>query len=1130
MRTALRPKRGSRRKRVWLVAAGWAFLILVSGTTISLRLALKPERVRWWIRAALASAVHGEVRFSDAVEVDYWRLAVAVRDVEVRDTAGTEVLRIRRAAVLPDLGALLAGRFEPREVVIDGPTLWLERTEGGSWNIARLLGIESLADLGSKGQGRWPALRLEAGKLYLRGSGEGSQEPGAAGFPELVLKDLFFTSATRGGQVTWKGGAHHPLARRLTVSGTFDPQSSALECEVKAAKIDLAAPAERFLGAAAAADLAKLRLQGFVDLEGKVRYDARSGLWPLYVTGRFLRCQLSPPGLFFPVRQLGGKFALRGRTLELKELEGFFGEGRITGEAALELDPLQGITGMELSARAEAIPLDHRFRAWLKPPQRTIYDQLRPEGSVGVEVKVRARPFPVTLAGLSGKVTFNGVNFAWKGFPYPFYNLTGEVALEEQALVLTRPLTARNRDAVLTLSGRAALGNLLSGQAPEGAGELAFDVRVENLPADEELREALPPSGRGIWDEFQPAGRVQLTVTARKGPREAPLSISAFVVGKGVRICYARFPYEVTGITGRMHFEFDDGGSRLTLSDLRGDHAGQTITGEGVVEWGARDMFRVDLACADLGLDQPLKEALSPSARQLLEDFSFQGRAKTEVTIHSTAEGGPQVKVELDLLSGQVAYVLFPYPLYLGGGHLTAVGEHTLRFSNFLTRERRPDGTPERPKVLFNGGIGLEGGERLLDFRFDIEDLAVDDRLRKVLPPELLRFVSNLGLEGTFRGELSGSLSYPLDHPEEPRLVYQARNVSARDAAVDFGLRMRRMEAEGEFVGGKERAGKPYFEGRVNVKAASFNRLQLKDADILFTFGKEHPSAAGFRKGSPGTATDYRPSRELMERLAPEKSAELFQMAVKKSDLYGGNVQGFLAIDVGRQHDLSGEFVAEGVQVAKAAPDVFGVADSGASGEAHGRIAFRGTTGDPLSLQGEGEGTIERARLVELPLFVGLWSLLLGEHSPQHYFNEVGIRYGIGEGKFRAASPDGLVIKSQGLYLKGGGTMDFEGKLNLSLTPEFLRVKVPVLDQLFGLLKRGLAQVWVTGDVASPRVRFVSGAGLFQFPIDTRPKPGDRPLPRELRDQPPRKGPLPPPVPPEPAPAVPAEPGPKSGR
>jgi hypothetical protein len=93
--------------------------------------------------------------------------------------------------------------------------------------------------------------------------------------------------------------------------------------------------------------------------------------------------------------------------------------------------------------------------------------------------------------------------------------------------------------------------------------------------------------------------------------------------------------------------------------------------------------------------------------------------------------------------------------------------------------------------------------------------------------------------------------------------------------------------------------------------------------------------------------------------------------------------------------------------------------------------------------------------------------------------------------------------------------MDFAGNLDLSLSPEFIRLKIPLVDQVLELLKKGLAQVWVTGEITKPSVRFVTGAGVIQVPIDTRAKPADRPLPGDLL-APPVGKPLPPPKEPVP--------------
>ncbi|MGH9362070.1 MAG: hypothetical protein ACRD2T_09145, partial [Thermoanaerobaculia bacterium] len=482
----------------------------------------------------------------------------------------------------------------------------------------------------------------------------------------------------------------------------------------------------------------------------------------------------------------------------------------------LEIGADGGLAGFELAARASAIPLDHRLRAGLETPELAgLYDRLHPRGTVGLEVRARGMPAPRSWRDVGLRLTFNGVDFALQEFPYRFEGLAGEVSIEGGRLVVTRPLVARNRGAALTITGSAELGDPFSqAGVPPPPGELDFEARVEDVPADEELYQALPPESRQSWDQFEPSGKLALSLKLHRPRGAEETELAAFVALQGVRIVYVHFPYEVQGITGRMNLELARGGGRMTLSDLRGHHAGQTITGLGVVEWGARELLRIDLHADDLGMSEELRSALPSAARGLLDDFAFRGRARTEVVIHSTAQSGAEVKVDLDLLEGEVSYVRFPYPLSLAGGHFTAIGDHHVRFTDVVTRKARPDGTPERPRVVFNGGIVLEGAEQLLEFHFDIEELEVDQRLKRALPPDLGQFVASLGLEGTFQGELAGSFSWPmLASPEASpgRLVYRASRVKARDAVVDFGLQLRRIGAAGQFVGGKDERGEHYF-------------------------------------------------------------------------------------------------------------------------------------------------------------------------------------------------------------------------------------------------------------------------------------------------------------------------------
>ncbi len=1091
-----------RRMRRWLLTAGFMAAVLALGTAISLYRAFQPERVRSWVQGALASWGGNRLTCSDDIEIDAWRLGVALRDVVLRGANGEEMLRIARVSVAPRFGSILLGRLEARELTIDRPSIRLVKNSKGVWNLREIFDLEALG--GSALGGRpvsLPSLLIRGGQVLVRD--ERIQRPGETReAAEISLNDLRFSAVSRGSRGSFKGECRHPFLRRVAIAGSWDEGGRSIEIEARATKVDLAGPLDVFLGESVAAQVTGLGLEGFVDIEGKFRYGEREGFTLVDLSGRLIRCRLAHPRLLFPIRGLAGAFSVRGRTLQLGKIEGSFGEGRIGAEGTMEFDPSLGITAVDLQVAAQAVPLDHRLRDMLPPSFQEVYDELRPMGSVGLRVRAKARKFPLSIEDITATLTLNDVDFAWVRFPYRFRELNGEATLDRGQLVLTRPIVARNGQTAITMTGRADVAGALDESSPSG-GEIAIEARVDRLSFDEELREALPPAGRAIWDNFQPSGPLGVTISVARRKGQATSGIAAFIDCQGVRMSYRGFPYEVQDIHGRMHFESTGRGGRLTLAHLSGRHGGQRINGVGVVEWGEREMFRVDIDCDDLRMDDDLRAALSPGARQHLADFNFQGHAKTGVTIHSTAESGATVKVEVDLIDGQVAYGLFPYPLRLGGGHFTAIGENSLRFSNVVTRDKREDGLPEKPRVVFNGGLGYEGGEELLDFHFDIEDLNVDERLIKALPPPLRSVVLRMGLEGTFHGKLDGTFSIPVDRPQERRLVYRARDIAARDAAVSFGLRLRQMQATGDFVGGKDASGNHFLSGSARVDSFAFNRLQLRDTELAFSFGQEHAvvsaAAQASAGGEPLREGEYRPSAAILGRLTPDRIKESFQMQVKRSDLYGGDVRGFLLVNAGEAGDFAGEFKAGGIQVSRAARDVFGAEGARSTGEGRGEVSFEGKTADAGTIVGKGEGRIENARLIELPLFVGLVGLLVGDFSGENYFHEAVLGFGVKDGKFVARSPEGIRLRSQGMSLKGGGTLDFEGKLDLTLLPEFIRMKIPILDTVFDLLKRGLAQVWVTGDLNNPRAAFVTGGGLLRIPVGGGMKANDRPLPRDLR-------------------------------
>jgi hypothetical protein len=90
------------------------------------------------------------------------------------------------------------------------------------------------------------------------------------------------------------------------------------------------------------------------------------------------------------------------------------------------------------------------------------------------------------------------------------------------------------------------------------------------------------------------------------------------------------------------------------------------------------------------------------------------------------------------------------------------------------------------------------------------------------------------------------------------------------------------------------------------------------------------------------------------------------------------------------------------------------------------------------------------------------------------YFHKVGATFQFDAGRFKAPSRDSIVMESDLMTLKGGGSVDFDMNLNLYLSlPSFGLPQIPVVSDILGLLIDNIAVFHVTGPLESPRVTVV---------------------------------------------------------
>jgi hypothetical protein len=1086
--------------RRWRFPILWTLTLIALVLGVNVYLALRPASIRAVIFQRLSAA------FRVPVEVGNCSFGITrgivIEGLRVQcphHTVGAETRQFLEAPsiqVEPSYTALLMGEFRVREIVARQPKVFVHRAANGRWNLEGLVAAKT-DDTPPPSVG---IFRLESGTVtYV-------DEVTFGHTVSRVAEDVDLTwSQDRDGAVRVRADFAMDGIARVLLEGDLARDERGLQgtLRVAARKVDLRSHVGllgRFEGLAA---LRRETVRGFVDADAEVRFE--SGQIQLQtVAGSLVGGSVAFTTAAATVDHLNCGFTYADGSVQVSEVKADIEQAHLTGAVGLRGvgDPARE-GGWSARVQLAGVDLDERLLSWFPEQVREWVEKLRPSGMVSVALEVvSAKTFPPELDDCAITVRLDGVALRPPDFPYAFEDLRGELLIEDGRLTLPTPIrgTCPRLDAGTPRESNETTVQIVgAGIELVADGDLDLTAKVENVSLDERARSLLPPKGRPVWDQFQLLGTVDGTVTltrsaARDGIPPGALRLTATALSDGgVRMNYAGFPYVISDISGKA--TFDSKTRRLIFIDLKGKHDSRIVLGDGVVQFGSPTQLRIDLHSDEVAVEPDLVAALPEKARRLLADFGVEGRLSADVSIHSTNDRGVEVATELQILEGAVQPTLFPYRLQLGAGTLKLLGAHTMEFVGVRT----PEGYS--PSVLFNGGLVSPGIERELNFKFEATRLPFDSKLTAALPTDLRSFAETLGLRGTFEGTIEGQYVFRDDDPSHFRILYHGEGIRTRDAEVDFGLKLRRMIGEGALVGRKEPDQPHYFLGKVLVESALFNRLELTNGEVQFTYGTEHEAIAAARAGGDAVESGYVPPPWLVARLQPETLRNTFQMLIHSADLYGGQVDGFGYVDAGEQYDLGGHLVGENLDLGLAAEDIFGVTGTDTEGTAAGTVTFTGRTGDLDSLRGEGQGTIKNARLVELPLFFGILSLLFGDSSERHYFREVLLSFGIEDGRFVAAA-NGVDIRSQALKLRGSGAMDFQGKLDLNLLPRFLTLEIPGVEQLFSLLKRGFAQILIRGTLNEPKVALATAGGLVEFDLDVSEDEAPPALPRDQRRTP----------------------------
>ena len=347
-----------------------------------------------------------------------------------------------------------------------------------------------------------------------------------------------------------------------------------------------------------------------------------------------LRCRnVSLTYYRFPYRvdRTVGTVTLRDDLLAM-HLTGEAGGHPVTVQASIRT--VAGGPGF-VEVRGDGMRIDDALLAALPPRSADIVRSLRGAGTFDFVFRHdRSAELPGGFANSLG-IQLTQCTMAYAGFPYPLGNVTGSIHMDRGNWTI-REITGSNDTGVVRCTGRLQ-------RIGEDDGELSLHLVGTNVVLEKELRDALPPGVRRIWDDVAPRGNAEFTaeVKHRVKQRRTAVEIMAAPQGDSVSIEPAWFPYRLERLRGRLHWK--DGA--LAFEDVRGAHARTSVTAEGTCRFSPDGGWHVSfarLAADRFRADHDVLRALPAGLRQAVAGVDLEGLLSVDgaLEIYSTA---PQV-------------------------------------------------------------------------------------------------------------------------------------------------------------------------------------------------------------------------------------------------------------------------------------------------------------------------------------------------------------------------------------------------------------------------------------------------------------------------------------------------------
>ncbi|MBN2021238.1 MAG: AsmA-like C-terminal domain-containing protein [Pirellulales bacterium] len=347
----------------------------------------------------------------------------------------------------------------------------------------------------------------------------------------------------------------------------------------------------------------------------------------------------------YRVERAQGTLVLKNDEVAVDDLLAYTGDRPIRMSARVR-QLFSGPSGW-FEARGEAIPIDQKALDALQPDSRRVVDSLRPRGTCDAWLRVE-QPRPGVPPTQHYVLTLNGCSICFDGFPYPLENVHGRLErFPDRSWAFTNLVGAND-------AGRITCeGNMV--ESAEGK-VLTLAFTGTNVRLEEELRDALRPAMRQVWNDLKPRGAVNLDAELQwlVDRKKLNLTVSAVPQTENSSIEPKAFPYRLEKLHGKLVYR--DG--HVSVDRFQAEHGQVTVSCNGSCDFLPDGSWHVrlgDVAVDHLRLDRELIQALPARLRKGLVRLDPRGPADlhrgTFDFWHSGRSGEP-VRAAWDLAIG----------------------------------------------------------------------------------------------------------------------------------------------------------------------------------------------------------------------------------------------------------------------------------------------------------------------------------------------------------------------------------------------------------------------------------------------------------------------------------------------